>query len=187
MRNGQEMSALGYRENARKLKDFIHINGRNVEPEALSTTTQFSCYDRFSEDIKVNTYGRELINLCKSSQMQIMNGYFNNDHSTGQFTCCTPRGTSLIDYLACDFDFFNHINEFKILPLSVDSDHKPLFFLIKLQTELPEMQTAEIVPGPSQSYFRYVYDESKTADFLDSLGTEVCLKFLVLMILQTVY
>lgn len=110
--------------------------------------------------------------------MRIMNGYFNNDLSTGQSTCCTPRGTSLVDYLVCDFNFFNHINDFKVFPLSVDSDHKPLYFQINLKNALPETQPVETVNRSTNSYFRYIYDESKSVHFLSSLENEHCLKFL---------
>ena len=49
-----------------KVRDFVNIFGRVHEPHELTSRTEFPCNDRFSEDSKVNTYGRELIALCKS-------------------------------------------------------------------------------------------------------------------------
>jgi exonuclease III len=95
-------------------------------------TNGFPCWNRYSEDIKVNNYGKELLSMCKSSDLKIMNGYFNNDQNTGVFTCYTPCGKSLIDYLVCDLSSFNCLKQFSILPLSPDSDHKPLVFSFKI-------------------------------------------------------
>ena len=57
-----------------------------------------------------------------------MNGYFQNDRSTGSFTCFTPCGKSLIDYLICDVSFYKCLETFEINPLNTYSDHRALMF-----------------------------------------------------------
>ena len=51
-----------------------------------------------SEDKKVNNYGKELIDLCISSRLRILNGRIGMDKEQGTFTCGTPRGSSVVDY-----------------------------------------------------------------------------------------
>ena len=45
----------------------------------------------------INSNGRALISLCKSTQLRILNGR-SSDDKTGKMTFCNSRGTSLIDY-----------------------------------------------------------------------------------------
>lgn len=45
----------------------------------------------------INSHGRALISLCKSTQLRILNGR-SSDDKTGKVTFCNSRGTSLIDY-----------------------------------------------------------------------------------------
>ena len=87
----------------------------------------FSQHNCHSDDIKFNRYGKDLLELCKSSNMKIMNGYYNiNDATTGTFTCYTADGRSLIDYLICDFKFCQALSSFRVDPLVSDSDHKKI-------------------------------------------------------------
>ena len=82
---------------------------------------------RVSEDKKVNNYGKELINLCISSRLRIMNGRIGMDKGQRVFTCITPRGSSVVDYSVdysvASIDLFKLINVGEISPLS---DHRLL-------------------------------------------------------------
>ena len=53
---------------------------------------------RISCDKTTNQYGKWLIDLCSDNQMYIVNGHTLGDLA-GKFTCHTPRGSSVIDYL----------------------------------------------------------------------------------------
>ena len=53
---------------------------------------------RQNMDKKVDTYGRNLINLCFDSNIKIVNGRFGTDRTTGNLTCHKPRGNSTVDY-----------------------------------------------------------------------------------------
>ena len=86
-----------------------HIVPTNFQYQNVSN---FSQHNRHSDDPKTNRYGKELLELCKSSNMRIMNGYYNNDATTGTFTCYTANGKSLIDYLICDSQFYKILRNF---------------------------------------------------------------------------
>ncbi len=59
--------------------------------------------------------------------MRIANGRSNGD-SHGEFTCFTPRGCSVIDYLIVSAELLPNILNLHIGTLPVFSDHCPLVF-----------------------------------------------------------
>ena len=53
---------------------------------------------RKSKDDTINSYGKELLELCISCEVRIINGRVGSDGGKGDFTCHTPRGNSTVDY-----------------------------------------------------------------------------------------
>ena len=60
---------------------------------------------------------------------QIVNGRLD---STGEFTCFTPRGNSVVDYLIVSESLFTIISHFEVGNPSVHSDHCPLLVNLKI-------------------------------------------------------
>ena len=56
-----------------------------------------------------------------------MNGYC-NANEIDQFTCYTPRGQSVVDYLLCSGKMFSNLRTFYIGCKLAESDHAPLHF-----------------------------------------------------------
>jgi len=78
---------------------------------------------RRSLDTKnVDTHGKLLLELCKSSGLRILNGRKLGD-SCGNFTCFNHRGApSVIDYILCNYNMLNDIEYFHVhdlLPYSI--------------------------------------------------------------------
>ena len=80
--------------------------------------------------IFVNTQGRHLLDLCIGSRMRIVNGRHGGD-SKGKFTCYTPRGCSVVDYLIVSAELQQRIMSFQIAELKSYSDHCPIQFKIE--------------------------------------------------------
>ena len=153
-----------------KLKDYAYIPGNDVDSSViLCHHADFPSGNRYSEDTKTNAYGKELIALCKSSNIRIMNGFFNNDKSTGKFTCCTARGTSLIDYLICDSQFMKDLTEFSLSPISVESDHKRLSFVVKVSSLHIPSNIQHARPKHPKPFFKYIFQSEKVSGFHSSL------------------
>ena len=154
-----------------QLSDYSMTPGNDaINLVSFDSDNKLPMYDRHSDDIKSNKYGRELIELCKSSNMRIMNGYFQNDNSTGVFTCYTARGKSLIDYLICDMLFHKSLLSFEIEPLCTYSDHRALVLCLKLFKDKP----ATLLPNPShnntsEKYYKYVFDPNAVTNLIESL------------------
>ena len=85
---------------------------------------------RISSDDFVNTQGRHLLDLCIGSRMRIVNGRHGGD-SKGKFTCYTPRGCSVVDYLIVSAELQQRIISFQIAELKSYSDHCPIQFKIE--------------------------------------------------------
>ena len=66
---------------------------------------------RTNQDVQTNTQGKRLIDLCISSGIRILNGRHNGDPS-GKFTCYTPRGCSVVDYVVMSENLLYTVEEF---------------------------------------------------------------------------
>ena len=80
-------------------------------------------YPRVSQDLSVNTQGRCLLDICIGSRLR----------SSGKYTCYTPNGCSVVDYVIVSADIQHIISRFSIHPLTMYSDHSPLTFSLKIQ------------------------------------------------------
>jgi exonuclease III len=160
--------------------DYQHTFGNDnhdiMAPSYITSSKTFPPHVRHSDDNKVNQYGKELLELCKSSNLRIMNGYFNNDSSTGSFTCYTANGRSLIDYLICDICSHDKLTDFGIEPLSSNSDHRPLVFSYSLSVPMSkDMKTVKKTGPPRERFYKYVFNAERVPSLIDSLGNGVCL------------
>ena len=80
------------------LTDVIESNNNKYSPLPAFT----SLYDipsiRNNMDTSVNSFGRELIDLCISSNLIVVNGRTLGDFA-GRYTCFTYNGSSTVDYI----------------------------------------------------------------------------------------
>lgn len=82
-------------------------------------------------DVVVNNYGRQLIDLCISCGVRILNGRFIGN-SLGYFTCYpSSGGCSAVDYALCSCDFLENIYDCTCYPIDYLSDHSPISVTFK--------------------------------------------------------
>ena len=84
---------------------------------------------RVSQDRIVNTFGRHLLDLCVAQNLLIANGRLRKDKD-GIFTCCTHKGSSVVDYLLFPYNLINQLSNFEIDTISPNSDHCLLTFIL---------------------------------------------------------
>ena len=79
-----------------------------------------------SEDLKVpNSFGRRILELCKSTGLKICNGRFGVDSS--KFTFQNKNGCSVIDYLLISSDcVYCLIKKLTVKEINTYSCHAPL-------------------------------------------------------------
>ena len=97
--------------------DFICKDDDKHLPLDSSYIIDSDLRQRMSEDSKVDERGKQVIDLCISSRLRILNGRSNGDNY-GKFTCQKPTGASVVDYgimseeILKDLIYF-HVHSFK--------------------------------------------------------------------------
>ena len=117
---------------------------------------------RASQDVVINNYGRELLDLCISSRLRIVNGRHDQD-SLGGFTCFTPRGNSVVDYSIVSPELMPSIARFNIDALSPLSDHCPLSLDLKTNPHSP-FQLSNLLKGSKDLLDEYLERNDITDD-----------------------
>lgn len=87
---------------------------------------------RMNRDLVLDNYGRRLLDMCKSTGLVIANGRLGADKDTGEFTCVTGRGRSVVDYFLLSFSDFDCVSHFNICDVDEHSDHSGLHICLKL-------------------------------------------------------
>ncbi|VDI64106.1 Hypothetical predicted protein [Mytilus galloprovincialis] len=118
-------------------KDFIEGDSLNKQ---LIDNIQFVDYisdnclrDRITEDVKApNSFGRRILELCKSSGLRICNGRYGVD--SGKITFQNKNGSSLIDYLLMSHDSIDYlIKQLSVKDFNTYSCHAPLNIEIRIK------------------------------------------------------
>ena len=84
----------------------------------------------------MNKRGIELVDMCKSLELNIINGRKTGD-PFGKYTCFTWNGNSVVDYLLTSDSLFPQISSLEVgefLPWF--SDHCPLHFTLEVHKYL---------------------------------------------------
>ncbi|CAG2221418.1 ABCB1 [Mytilus edulis] len=68
---------------------------------------------RKSRDQKIDQRGKEVLDFCISKQIRILNGRVLGD-TFGNFTCYTPNGASVVDYVAVSEEILENVLYFKV-------------------------------------------------------------------------
>ena len=92
------------------------------------------CIERHNMDKKVDTYGRNLINMCMFSSLKIVNGRFGSDRGVGNLTCHKPRGKSTVDYCLVSDGLLDCISNFYVdtFDRCMSDVHSPICLEINL-------------------------------------------------------
>ena len=97
-----------------------------VPPPDLYEVDSINILSRYNCDKGSNSYGRKLIELCKTVPLRILNGRKLGD-LFGNFTCFTHRGCSAVDIGAASPTIFKQITYFLVdSPHLHLSDHTPI-------------------------------------------------------------
>lgn len=83
-------------------------------------------------DMICNASGVKLLDLCKGTDLRIVNGRVGEDAGVGQFTFMSPRGNSVIDYVLMAINLFPLISEFVAHDLYSCSPHVPIQVNLKV-------------------------------------------------------
>ena len=101
-------------------EDFIVINEKDMNMGICRTNIPSK---RNNCDTEIYVQGEKLLNLCKSLDLQILNGR-NKGDTYGNFTHFNKKaGASTIDYAISSDNLIPSIKAFHVLPQNIFSDH----------------------------------------------------------------
>ena len=124
---------------------------------------------RNSRHKAIDRRGKELLDMCKSLDLLIVNGRKLGD-PFGEFTSFQPNGNSVVDYLIASESLFSEISTLNVgeyVPWL--SDHCPLFYDLEINEGFDKVNTTPppLNPAPKQ----YLWSDQGTEKFLYELKT----------------
>ena len=126
---------------------------------------------RNSQDSTVNSRGNELLDMCKSFDLNIINGRKTGD-LFGNYTCFKWSGSSVVDYLVVSSSVSRGIPLFRVgefLPWL--SDHCPLYFTFELQRDLADVTLCP-EPPRKKAPKQYVWTSEGKDKYLETLKSD---------------
>lgn len=131
----------------------------NADYEELQTRT--------SKDRVLNTYGRELLSFCKSTQFRIINGRLGTDSTRGDYTCFNNCGASVVDYMLTKCEVMSYIKDFEVMPCTVYSDHCQLSLSLNFAKNTLSVPPVDAVKGSLKTL---KWEEAKIPVYLEKLS-----------------
>ena len=153
----------------------INTENDTIEPDKYDEKLGISFThipSRNSQDHgEVNVRGAELLNLCKSLNMVILNGRKTGD-VFGKHTSIHWNGKAVVDYAIVPADIFEHVSSFTVGNYApFISDHCPIFYNIitnNLRRTTPEPSLEEV----PKSFRLSQDDQTKLKEILGSAAME---------------
>ncbi|CAG2207784.1 unnamed protein product [Mytilus edulis] len=124
---------------------------------------------RNSNDTKVNTRGKDLIDLCISHQLRFLNGRIIGD-LFGKYTCYKPVGASVVDYAIMSESALNQVLYFKVndfIPTLSDCHSKIEW---KMSAHFTTTH-AEVIDNILPLSCNYVWSDDSSDKFQDALSS----------------
>ena len=115
----------------------------------------------------IDTQGKVILELCKSSKLRILNGRTPGDDHGGftRFPSNFTDKPSVIDYALCSEPLMNEVLYFSVLPFTGLSDHCCISLKIKANVKIqtiPPSENRPIEPGKKVTTKQtFVYDKSR--------------------------
>ena len=148
-----------------------------LEDDSLFTTMSHVPI-RVNKDHMLDSHGRKLLDLCKSSGFVIANGRLGDDYGVGEVTYYATQGISTIDYLLLHNTNLESVFKFQVLTPNEFSDHAALYFSFAQSNHVQKInrQTENITAGENRIYWDSVKEPDfqqllvETADRSDSIN-----------------
>jgi hypothetical protein len=120
---------------------------------------------RTTTDRGTNRFGEQLLDLCKSTDIRIVNGRLDSDANLGKPTCYTYNGNSVVDYLLTKACNFENISEFRVHDLTAHSNHAPISFSVKVRT-------VPVVTNPRKRTI-YKWNPEYRTEFVNDISRDI--------------
>ena len=157
-----------------KLDDFVSTDGNKHIQNLTQDNSNETKRENF--DNIINDHGKNLIEICKNCNMQILNGRTKGD-SLGKPTFHSKNGISTIDYVICNISLLEHIKFLVVKPTNYFSDHSQITIWMNAKDNIDK--TSEDVPNFSRKLpNQFIWDNISNRTFIESLNlSEIQIKY----------
>ena len=157
------------------------FNSRTAEIRDIDMYRDFPgnmllCKHRLNNDKVTKTYGRKLIDLCRSNEMAILNGTVRIDGNLNRsncYTCIRYNGSSVVDYVIAQIEDLKIMTHFEVLEKLVESDHTPLSLTLEVVLDKPRTEQRR---GRDVPYY-YKWNPGNKQAFLEAFNATVTQNF----------
>ena len=111
----------------------LHMEDKQIDPLCPVEHNWNIINNRNNCDIKVNKFGKKLIEICNSFNLIIANGNVAGNR-LGNFTCFNSGGASVVDYFIGDSSVISNMSEMLVHPPTFNSKHTPITTKINIST-----------------------------------------------------
>ena len=129
--------------------DTLCTHGDKHIPGSVNTPPP-PCPPRQNYDKATNTHGSQLLQLCRSLGLYIMNGRFRGD-SYGRYTHSSPKGNSTVDYFITDINTAS-VRALTVSQLTPMSDHSKITAYLTRTTANHELSKPNKLHNIRQRY-----------------------------------
>ena len=86
----------------------------SINGAELNESQNYDIGRRYSLDLKSDSSGLRLLNICKEASLRIVNGRLGLDKEQGNFTYQSVLGKSVIDYVLLQPEMFDNVMHFAL-------------------------------------------------------------------------
>lgn len=141
--------------------DFINMDSDKHVPTYNNYKTDSLLLSRMCKDNVVSPRGRQLLALCVSSKLRILNGRSLGD-LWGAYTCYQRLGNSIVDYMLLSEELISSVIYFKVCDFHPElSDHCQLNLLLRCNCELIPKNIYPGSPMPD----KYIWNDKSAVEF----------------------
>ena len=153
-----------------KFSDSVCHNGNDFITNDQSASS-LNLTRRNSYDNELNNHGKRLLDICKSSDLKILNDRVSGD-TLRRATFDERNGVSVIDYAICDQDTLLNVANFVVQQPSSFPDHSSIITWININTGMPEINSPrengnQLSPLPMQ----FLWEKDSEPKFRQILRT----------------
>ena len=150
--------------------DDVFVDGNFTENPITHSNSFPELHKRRNCDTHTNSHGRKIIQLCQTFDFKILNGPTSGDKIGNMTYFKNDSEASTIDYNLCNFNIFNFIDDFLVLPMTGLSDHSKIIRIFKKNISRPEDQSDSYKWKILQSKFEW--DTNEINEFSTALSTQ---------------
>ena len=162
--------------------DCVHDGSHFEDNPSFLYFENHNLVNRINKDTHVNKIGKQLIELCKMSDLKIANGRIGRDRVIGNYTCHTTNGKSTIDYAVISMELYPNIVDFyvDVFDNSMSDVHCPICLVISCNDEVISARVNDCIDNSKYTVSKNVrckWKEEMSEQYTISFNMEEIEKF----------